>query len=189
MIMKLRSSFIMLIVFAVSILCPVVTLHSQDAKYAIGDKGPAGGWIFYDKGNDTDGWRYLEAASEDISESIGWYRLIYLDMKITWPGIGKGKYNTELIVKTYGDGKYAAKICADYRGGGKDDWFLPSKDELDLMLMNLQDKGIGGFTGSNYWSSTEDMNHVAWIKGGYAGNRNFSLSDETRKRVRPIRMF
>ncbi|HNX58752.1 MAG TPA: hypothetical protein PKK43_06620 [Spirochaetota bacterium] len=187
--MKPRFSFIMILAFAVSLLCSVATLQSQDAKYAIGDKGPAGGWIFYDKGNDTDGWRYLEAASEDISESIGWYHRLYIDMKPTWPGIGKGRYNTELIVKTYGDGKYAAKICADYKGGGKNDWFLPSKDELELMLKNLSKNGIGGFTGTDYWSSSEDMNHIAWIKGGYAGNRNTSLADERRKRVRPIRMF
>ena len=31
----------------------------------VGDKGPAGGIIFYDKGNDSGGWRYLEAALED----------------------------------------------------------------------------------------------------------------------------
>ncbi|NQT61221.1 MAG: DUF1566 domain-containing protein [Bacteroidetes bacterium] len=41
--------------------------------YSIGDRGPGGGWIFYDKGafnNDSKmgkSWRYLEAAAEDFS--------------------------------------------------------------------------------------------------------------------------
>ncbi|GHV80826.1 hypothetical protein AGMMS49944_26170 [Spirochaetia bacterium] len=30
--------------------------------YKVGDTGPAGGLIFYDKGNSRGGWRYLEAA-------------------------------------------------------------------------------------------------------------------------------
>jgi hypothetical protein len=33
--------------------------------YKIGDTGPAGGFVFYDKGNNSGGWRYLEAAPED----------------------------------------------------------------------------------------------------------------------------
>ena len=28
--------------------------------YNIGDLGPAGGIVFYDKGNNKDGWRYIE---------------------------------------------------------------------------------------------------------------------------------
>jgi hypothetical protein len=31
-------------------------------EYNIGEKGPAGGIVFYDKGKVSDGWRYLEAA-------------------------------------------------------------------------------------------------------------------------------
>lgn len=31
----------------------------------VGDAGPAGGFIFYDKGKVSDGWRYLEAAPSD----------------------------------------------------------------------------------------------------------------------------
>ena len=34
--------------------------------YKIGDVGPAGGYIFFDKGYYSDGWRYLEAAPSYI---------------------------------------------------------------------------------------------------------------------------
>jgi len=40
--------------------------------YSIGDRGPAGGWIFYDKGTTSDGWRYLEAAPSDLDVRMKW---------------------------------------------------------------------------------------------------------------------
>lgn len=47
----------------------------------------------------------------------------------------------------------AAKLASDYRGGGYDDWFLPSYSELvNIMSSNLQGAGLSGY----YWTSTED---------------------------------
>jgi hypothetical protein len=53
---------------------------TSSTGYTAGDRGPGGGWIFYDKGVDGDGnslfgndgkmgksWRYLEASAEDFS--------------------------------------------------------------------------------------------------------------------------
>jgi len=37
-----------------------------------------------------------------------------------------------------------------------DDWFLPSQDELVQIKNQLHDFGIGDFTNSIYWSSTEN---------------------------------
>jgi len=39
------------------------------AGYSLRDMGPAGGYIFHDKGNYVDGWRYLEAARAGWSGS------------------------------------------------------------------------------------------------------------------------
>ncbi|HPY88599.1 MAG TPA: Ig-like domain-containing protein, partial [Spirochaetota bacterium] len=44
-----------------------VTLYAMWS--ALRCTGPAGGLIFYDKGNYIDGWRYLEAATTDLSNS------------------------------------------------------------------------------------------------------------------------
>ena len=41
--------------------------------------------------------------------------------------------------------------------GGKDDWFLPSNDELDLMYDNLHLQGVGGFAATNYWGSEKGV--------------------------------
>ena len=46
--------------------------------------------------------------------------------------IGAGKYNTQLIVNTFGENgvKYAAKACYNLVHNGYSDWFLPSTGEL-----------------------------------------------------------
>lgn len=51
--------------------------------------------------------------------------------------------------------------CTAYRGGGKSDWFLPSKDELGLMMGNLYNNGVGNFVKDFYWSSSEEFEDMA----------------------------
>ncbi|MHC6204719.1 CsgG/HfaB family protein, partial [Breznakiellaceae bacterium SP9] len=46
---------------------------AEPAKvYNIGDKGPAGGIIFFDKLSDAGGWRYLEAAPAGTEQILPW---------------------------------------------------------------------------------------------------------------------
>ena len=166
---------------------------AQGKTYKIGDKGPAGGWVFYDKGNSDGGWRYLEAAPVDQSNEDGaWgcYRKSIPGAKGT--AIGTGKSNTRAIVKSCGEAKIAAKLCTAYRGGGKSDWFLPSKDELDLMHKNLHVKGVGGFAGRYYWSSSEYDADDAWGQM-FADGIDAGFQDGTGKYdtywVRAVRAF
>lgn len=49
-----------------------VILYAQWTPYALRDTGPAGGYIFYDKGYYSSGWRYLEAAPSDQSPKPEW---------------------------------------------------------------------------------------------------------------------
>ena len=42
----------------------------NEVVYCIGVSGPAGGVIFYDKGYESDGWRYLEAAPDNCDNGI-----------------------------------------------------------------------------------------------------------------------
>lgn len=70
--------------------------------------------------------------------------------------IGTGAENTALIKAVYGDlpyNTYAAGLAAAYTGGGYNDWYLPSLDELTQLYINRG--AIGGFTTGNYYSSSE----------------------------------
>jgi len=47
--------------------------HAQESRsYKVGDAGPAGGIVFYDKGDNSDGWQYLEAAPSDFEFEANW---------------------------------------------------------------------------------------------------------------------
>ena len=68
--------------------------------------------------------------------------------------------------KNWGD---AVAYCNNLTENGYDDWYLPSKDELNLMCVNLKDKGLGGFSDNTYWSATEYDDTDAWKQNFYSG--------------------
>ena len=177
-----------------------IKTEEQTSEYTVGDIGPSGGYVFYENPNHaTDGWRYLEAApagwsggSEDPSKVWGGYGTT---VGGSGTAIGTGAGNTEKIVAEFGNAEpygnatdYAAKVCADYRGGGYDDWFLPSKDELNEMYQKLQRNNLGGFYEGSYWSSSEYSAIYAWYQG-FSGGTQGSIFRSYVYRVRPVRAF
>ena len=95
--------------------------------YTVGNGGPAGGRVFYDKGSYSDGWRYLEAAPSDQSTGIQWYNGANINTGATATGVGSGRANTSTIISKQEAGNYAAALCDKLVLGGFDDWFLPSR--------------------------------------------------------------
>jgi uncharacterized repeat protein (TIGR02543 family) len=160
-------------------------------EYNIGDTGPAGGTIFYDDEDDgTDdiaGARYLEVAPASTEwTDIEWGDLgteIGGDAQLT--GIGDGRAATDAIV-AHMEGKSItgspAQRADTLSEGGYSDWFLPSKDELDLML-NVN----GGFDLNTFWSSSEDTQDNAWAQ--FKGGNSNILTKNNNKHVRAIRAF
>ena len=104
--------------------------------------------------------------------------------------IGTGTQNTIDIINancTSSDGSpIAADICANLTLGGYSDWFLPSKDELNEMYVNLHQQGLGGFANVLYWSSTEGSSTKAWIHSFTTGNV-FNVVKDDYYDVRAVR--
>ena len=202
--------------------------------------GPSGGYVFYDKGEYSDGWRYLEAAPADLrivggiptidSNASGYsgattgyvfgcYRTanngsnLYVNGTTTYnaadctgTAIGTGKTNTQLLVNAMGSetyslrsgssktANYVARLCDilthTVNGVTYNDWFLPSKDELNLMYVFLHKAGLGGFANDNYWSSSEYYNNSDYAWGQYFGSGSQSSYYRGNEyRVRPVRAF
>ncbi|TVQ41632.1 MAG: hypothetical protein EA384_00035, partial [Spirochaetaceae bacterium] len=166
-----------------------VTLYAAwIPAYQIGDIGPAGGIVFHDSNDYSDGWRYLEAApasTEWVLKVWGGYGTL---VGGTATAIGTGAANTQAIVGKLGEGDYAAKLCADLSYGGYSDWFLPSLYELDLMYQNLHLQGIGGFMSAHYWSSSESTAHYALNQHFFFALPSDDLKDNGH-RVRAARAF
>lgn len=188
---------------ALALLSPVVgswqavaaTCDGKLTTCAIGDTGPGGGAVFYDAGSAKKWGRYLEVAPAGWSGSR-------VDPTAQWcpgskgytvPGtktdIGAGPANTrKLLAACSKDG--AAARAAAYRGGGKPDWFLPSRDEAIALLMHRS--VLAGLDGSLFWTSSQaddfDPDYAAFIRlgdgfEGGIGSKGLSFG------VRPIRAF
>jgi hypothetical protein len=99
--------------------------------------------------------------------------------------IGSGARNTKLMLGTCTSG--AANMATSYNGGGKSDWFLPSKDELAQLY--AQKTTVGGFVDdSYYWSSSEYDAADAWFHTFLNGFQDGDVKGSAFY-VRPVRAF
>jgi hypothetical protein len=163
-----------------------VSLSSQgsgDVLYAIGDTGPAGGIVFYT----TDGGLHgLEAAPADQSAGAEWGCYETSISGASETAVGTDAQNTEDIIDDCSETETAARIADAYKLGGYDDWFLPSKDELNLLYQ--QKAVVGGFANDYYWSSTEVNSRNAWNQGFFNGYQS-GYGKHYPLRVRAVRAF
>jgi hypothetical protein len=127
----------------------------------------------------------LIAASADNSTGIEW-GCYGTSVGASGTAIGTGASNTSAILSGCATRPIAASVCSTYDGGGYDDWFLPSLDELNELYTNQV--AIGGFQPANYWSSTENTTLYAWEQGFDNGSQGGNYKDDTN-RVRCVRAF
>jgi hypothetical protein len=166
------------------------TTTTTPAAYALGDTGPAGGLVFYVKGDSSGGWRYLEAAPVSTEwEGAEWGPLGTAISGARATAVGTGRQNTTAIATSQGPGStYATQLCDGLTSGGYSDWFLPSKDELTLMRTNLWSQGIGGLGSDTYWSSSEIDANNAWSQY-FGGGTQYNSYKDNSFRVRAVRAF
>jgi hypothetical protein len=170
--------------------------------YAIGDTGPGNGTVFYDKGSYSHGWRYLEASTGDMalsewgcsnilaypaastSGTINSARIVYTHDELN------SYYTNPAVCSTTNNGTVAARRALVLEYGNKNDWFLPSKEELLLMYNNLYLAGLGNFSPDVYWSSTEtDSGHAKAIDFSNASEMDAPKTPTTPIHARAIRYF
>jgi hypothetical protein len=178
---------------------------------SIGQTGPGGGLIFITPttvGNNTG--RYFEAApagwSGSVTDPLG--KLCTNATSVTGASgtaIGTGETNTDLFAASATCGPSVTDTATALVLNGKDDWFIPSFDELKEMFSALHKAGggaLGGFNTSgtvDYLSSSDNPSGVAPSGVGYAYYGWFGSSDgvagwgstskTTSLAYRPVRSF
>ena len=158
-----------------------ISSNSTSSSIGIGQVY-GGGIIFY---IDNSGKHGLIAAPSDYRNKCGWYCFgTYVSGTST--AIGKGQANSSAITNAGCGYLSAAGVCVSLVLNGYSDWYLPSKDELDLMYAKKDI--IGGFTGTIYWSSSESSSERAWARGFHDGG-SAGLMKSSFYSVRAIRTF
>ena len=163
-------------------------INAKEPKILTIGQSYQGGIIFW---LDETGQHGLIAATADQGTQVQWHNNAAGRWTgATGGGLYAGKMNTAMIVANHNLDdpleKTAARLCADYGGGGMGDWYLPSIHELAL-LYEKKDL-VGGFSTNLYWSSDEYSDRHAWFlsftDGAQLGNEKGAIYG-----VRAIRSF
>lgn len=122
--------------------------------YQLGDAGPAGGLIFFDKGSFSNGWRYLEYGVEIQNGDKQWGCNVANNTSFL---VGFGFENSQSVLDNYNSGVCmespdAFLACNNLVRNGFDDWYLPSVNELQALYPY---RGQLGLADKRYWSSSE----------------------------------
>jgi len=157
---------------------------------SVGQKGPAGGVVFYAAASRQSWGRYLEAAPMTPSSApkAEWCKGYYdtIDEALD-QGIGSGRGNSLAMLNLCESG--AATVADRFTAGGKSDWFLPSADELFEWGTYLYAKRIRPAV--NVWSSTNEFSDSAYYQELYLGSQGLGegVSKSESLLVWPVRAF
>lgn len=157
------------ITFPASTSVTIMTGTTGDTGTVLGMRGPAGGIIFKAAAAYTTSgtltWRFMEAWTADESGTYLW-KTSSTSTAGTSTAVGTGYDNTHTAMA--GTAHPAAELARNANHNDFTDWFLPSKDEVNLMYG--QKAAIGGFADAGYWSSSDyGSNLYAWINYFAAG--------------------
>ena len=125
--------------------------------------------------------------------------------------IGTGYQNTiDILAQSTAPLEYAAAYANAYVYNGKDDWYLPSKDELNELCKSFANNRtdvtpttdvdgnksscvgsrvpLAGFSTANYWSSSQETSNTVWSQHFTSGDQ-YPFYKLNAGYVRPVRAF
>ncbi len=109
--------------------------------------------------------------------------------------LGTGAQNTTDIVNGCDTEGIAAELCDRLELNKYSDWFLPSKDELDILYQNREKvnetalaNGGNKLEDTEYWTSSHQTSNTVFIQHFTAGNQSGDFEDALYN-VRAIREF
>ncbi|MBK7629083.1 MAG: DUF1566 domain-containing protein [Bacteroidales bacterium] len=165
-------------------------LQGEPAPLAIGDcyQGGIVAYIFQsgDPGFVSGETHGLIAAPSDQSTSAEWGCVGISISGADSTGLGRGNQNTIDILNGCATAGTAAKICSDLVLNGYNDWYLPSRDELNKLYLSKEK--IGAFTLNFYWSSSEFGIGHSWYQHFFNGTQG-NVNKDNLANVRAIRSF
>ena len=228
-------------VFSITFASPValassvskLTVESGAHTLNVGDAGPGGGTIFYYSAAGfncgptlSSTCNYLEAAPSGWNGGSDPSKLWAVASKQSTDvtaianddpaynnvlGIGLGYKNSVAIVNQGNDNTTAAGAARAYSGGSKNDWYLPTTAELNLLCQwaggvapdvtvmcvggtinsNTYGAGSAGLFGGGYWSSSEATPTAVWVTDLVSGAYGYQLyvPKSNTNYVRPVRAF
>ena len=136
-------------------------------------------------------------AAGDNSTSTQWYNNTFITTAATSSTKGYNSIdgNTGLIIASQGApvvADYAANLCGSYNSGDEAaNWYLPAKNELNLIYANITTLNTAGASlsvTSGYWSSTETNSKFAYEQDFSNGDSN-STRKSFGDSVRCVRAF
>ena len=175
-----------LVIIFLFIIFDIKAQNYYDDPFNVGDLGPGGGVIFYEKNDWIDGWKYLEAADENWLNGVPTVSGFSGDYVQAF-GTSSSTYNSTVNTLGYGDqNTYNTASYHNNRNnlmfnnvyGNVRGWFLPSLNEAyELYDYKLADNSVLNLENAVYYTSSTDPGNVnvAWTLNmsnryhGYSG--------------------
>jgi hypothetical protein len=138
----------------------------------------ASGKVFY-----NDGKGHGLVAATDNQGQAYWAKEVNMSIAVggTGTAVGTGSGNTDRIIAQ--NGTSGVDFAAGLARSVGPDWYLPSKDELNLMYRNIPPQG-----NLYYWSSSESGSGTAWYQYFPDGVQAKAYKHDLRW-VRAVRAF
>lgn len=154
---------------------------NTDIEFVVGGRGPAGGIIYWlNPNNPYEGY---EVMPFDQSNTVSWQTPIPPGSLGTVTDFGSGQANTIIMVNDIiTPPENAATVCNNLSYNGFNDWFLPSRDDLQLVYNNTNTLTATTPSSVYWWSSSEygGGNGIeAWVIDGNGAQVNRSRAQST----------